>query len=239
MADVTIYLLKDATGEPFYVGKTNNLKRRLKEHKQRFGYQPDFEILEVCGEEWPHAEAKWIAHFRILASLANKMAGDARGVQTHSEETRLRLSFLGKGKPKPDGFGEKIRAARKGRPQNWSPEGRERVEATQFRTGDNSLWQDASDEQKAKWLANLKTQPSEKISADLRHRWATMTPEQRYAIAAKRKLAWANMTPEQREARLAGIRGRAGTDAAKAKAIERKAANDERLAGKTRERGDG
>ncbi len=154
---------------------------------------------------------RWTRHFQDLGFvLLNKMVGDAKGVQTHSPATRDLLSRRGKGIPKPQGHGEKVSLARRGRPQNWSAEGRARIATTMFSKGDRRIWDRADEETRQRMLANLRTQSGEKISADLRRRWATLTPEQRDDACAKRRNSWASLTPEQRARRLSGLRSGKG-----------------------------
>jgi hypothetical protein len=186
---VTIYLLRRHDWQPIYVGKTNDVPRRLREHKRKLGFAPRHDVLEVCDDDgWPEAEARWTRHYQDLGfDLLNRMVGDAQGVQTHSESTRTLLSTKGKGKPKPPGFGDKIRAARKGKPQNWSPEGRERVAIGHANVG-RAAWDKADDSARARMLANLNTRSPQEVSEQLLARWAD--PETKERIRANMREAW-------------------------------------------------
>ncbi len=113
---VVIYVLKDPrNGEVRYVGKTNNLERRLDHHireakkrektyKARWirgllaeGIKPVAEVLETCDEStWQERERFWIAHFDQLVNTSVGGIGVAISA------------------PRPSSWGRAISEARKG-----------------------------------------------------------------------------------------------------------------------------
>jgi hypothetical protein len=130
---MAIYAILDGTGAVVWVGASSDPKRRLREHRRKRGFgDPALTLLIL--EENPaspvDAEARWIAHYRALgAPLRNKAdrgKADAAGLQRLREYAR---------RPKSAETRARMSAALKGRPRNWSEEGRKRVEATQFRKG--------------------------------------------------------------------------------------------------------
>jgi hypothetical protein len=70
----SIYHL-ERNGTPFYVGKTDRTKKRLKEHKKRFGDDIEMVIIDEV-EDWKTAESEWINHYKQLGhSLINTHSG--------------------------------------------------------------------------------------------------------------------------------------------------------------------
>jgi hypothetical protein len=118
---IAIYALIDPrTKLPFYVGKTNDPKIRLKGHRTGIGttpsaafireiraegYRPEMEILELCDEkDWQDREAFWVDFYQFRfgeVQILNVMEG---GVQSgrfmkHSAATCERLRQMFKGRP--------------------------------------------------------------------------------------------------------------------------------------------
>lgn len=116
---VYIYALVDPnTDEVRYIGKTNNLKRRLGDHCNKGmpgnnphkshwiaklraeGKKPKIIVLQECDSDtWEEAESHWISHYRSIgARLTNVLSGgrSARDFQPRARSTKLRIS-----KPKP------------------------------------------------------------------------------------------------------------------------------------------
>jgi hypothetical protein len=93
MESVSIYLIRDETGLPRYVGKARDPIKRLASHYRDARRRktplcawlckcaadrvtPTIETLEVCAlEEWPARERAWIAHFRALGPMLNLADG--------------------------------------------------------------------------------------------------------------------------------------------------------------------
>lgn len=190
MKEKTIYVLRDPkTNEVRYVGAATNLKARIKHHiyarqKQTEkgawidsllaeGRRPIIEIIEIAGGNWEEREKFWIEKYDSTgARLFNKSEGGpgAKGIK-RSKETIIKMSL-----------------AQKGKARNWSPEGKARVQATQFKPG-HYKWNDLGDEAKEKFISASKKQ------------WEDIPPEERSAMATKRNLvAWNKRTPEERHA---------------------------------------
>jgi len=110
-----IYGLFDPrTEECRYVGKTNRPKRRFYHHVKRTnmirikrwvieladsGLIPRMEILEECPMEiWQQRETFWIAHYRSQGADLLNLTSGGDGISSHSEEVRMRLGALHRGK---------------------------------------------------------------------------------------------------------------------------------------------
>ena len=106
-----IYGLLNSNLKIFYVGKTRNVYRRMKEHRHRLlDRWPMFCILEVgIGYGWEQAERKWIRKFRH--QLKNISPG-GYGRDFLPESSRRKLSLKLKGRPKPESFRQKLK-------RNW------------------------------------------------------------------------------------------------------------------------
>jgi hypothetical protein len=127
---IAIYSLIDPrTKLPFYVGKTNDPKIRLKSHRagrgttpsavfireiRAEGHRPEMEILELCDEKnWQDHEAFWVELYQFRfgeTQILNVMEG---GVQVgrfigHSDATKERLRQMFKGRAIPQEVREKI-----------------------------------------------------------------------------------------------------------------------------------
>lgn len=180
-----IYGLLGECGCVFYVGITNNAKRRMLEHAQNYGSKPKYVVLESgAGRDLGFdAELRWIAHFSERGILlVNKVITSNGGRATHCASTRARLSRIGRGKPKPVGFGERLSSLTKGKPR---PQSSKSI-PTRFKPGRNT-YAALTDEQRENWRAANK-----KL-------WDGMSPEERSKSATERNLAtWARRTPEQR-----------------------------------------
>lgn len=192
-----IYELHMLGGLTFYVGATSNLKRRMKEHRQTFGSEIRADILKrSSGPGRLQAEHWWIERFRAAGyPLTNKTVG-RNGNQGLSDESRALVSAFHKGRPKSPEHRAKIGAANRGKPRNWSPEGRARVEATQFKPGHRN-----TPEQLEVMLAATKGW------------WASIPPEERSQMISELNVKiWRD--PEARARRIEGlIHGHANTPA--------------------------
>jgi len=69
---VYIYGLIDSTGAIRYVGKTNNLQRRLQEHKRIRPWVVGYKVLHRVIGEWSLIEKFCILHFGQYFRLENK-----------------------------------------------------------------------------------------------------------------------------------------------------------------------
>ena len=127
---IAIYALIDPrTKLPFYVGKTNDPKVRLKGHRsgrgttrsavfireiRAEGYRPDMEILELCDEkDWQDREAFWVEFYQFRFGVAQVLNVNEGGIQcgrfiNHSPATRERLRQMFKGRPIPQEQREQI-----------------------------------------------------------------------------------------------------------------------------------
>lgn len=98
--DTYIYALLDCSNRTRYIGKTINLKRRLRGHKHERDWICYYLILEVCNDDnWSAQECFWIAHYG-LENLENKSKGGKCWTTptTLSEETKLKISKSCKGR---------------------------------------------------------------------------------------------------------------------------------------------
>jgi hypothetical protein len=74
-----VYLLKDENGTPFYIGISENLKVRIRDHRCRFGKDISHEVLGKFGdfEVGSQEEKRWIRHYISNGiSLENKVTYD-------------------------------------------------------------------------------------------------------------------------------------------------------------------
>ncbi|SRR6266436_3083799 len=181
-----IYLLFNQSAIPIYVGSTNDLKRRLKEHKKVLGYKPQVQVLETgVGVSRNDAESKWIKLYRrINPALSNKLTDTFGGRWVQTQASREHWSMIKKGKKKPDGWGERIGAVTRGKPHDWTPEGREAAAKTQFKPGRKRT-----------------AQEDEKLYEGIRIMWDAIPHDQRSKMAtARNNDAWAQRSPEERSA---------------------------------------
>jgi hypothetical protein len=86
-----IYTLANNNGI-FYVGKTNNISKRLTNHKITYGKNIKLEILSETLDSWKEEEKYWIEQLKGWGfNLKNKNQGGG-GPDFNSEETRLLIS---------------------------------------------------------------------------------------------------------------------------------------------------
>ena len=176
-----IYALLDEVGIPIYVGSTFDIERRLKEHKQERGFTGSYSILRTGTGDRRKSERWWIAHYFDLGyPLQNKIIG-AGGSTGQSEDSRLKLSLAIRGRPKPEGFGEKVSAAQKGQRRNWSPEGRKRIRFSQFKKGHKH-----SELNKRNSFAGRQNFFASKTPEELKEWYAWRADRKRVALARKR-----------------------------------------------------
>lgn len=98
---VSIYILLE-NEIPIYIGKTNEPKRRLKEHKVNLGSNICLEVIdEVPKKEWIFWEQWWIEVFQCWGIiLINKNKGGG-GPQSHQEYSKILIGLKQKGIKKP------------------------------------------------------------------------------------------------------------------------------------------
>lgn len=197
-----IYSLTDPRdGRIRYVGKANNIKRRLcchiheSLHSQKrnhrlnwirslveIGQMPHLCILESGEGDWQEAEKRWIKTFRDAGyELVNATDG-GEGVEGRviSEETRARLSAGVRSSRRVPGAMDRLNAAAQ------SPEARAKRSASQ-----KLAWQDPG--KKARWRAALKGHP---VSAETRAKIRVaakarcQSPEVRAKMSAAAKARW-------------------------------------------------
>ena len=145
-----IYKATNLTDGKVYIGQTNDLERRIREHRahaykdggsfhdeiRKSGFQNfRFDILEWCRSDVADDKERfYIAQFRESLGEENvyNFCKGGPGGQTHdvsgennpsfgkhySDEERALLSEKLKGRRKPDGFGDKISKALKGKPKS-------------------------------------------------------------------------------------------------------------------------
>jgi len=125
MEKIFIYILIDPTTEQVrYVGKTTDIKRRLRRHinerylhdsyKDRWlrklldnNLSPQIEIIDEVGKDnWVFWEQFYISYFRFIgSSLTNRTIGGDQPPSTkgrkHTMESRMKMSNTKKGKPIP------------------------------------------------------------------------------------------------------------------------------------------
>lgn len=78
--------------EIFYVGKTNSLEKRYKNHQLKYGKDIEIEILSETINTWREEEKYWIEQLKCWGfNLKNKNKGGG-GEDYKSEKTRLLIS---------------------------------------------------------------------------------------------------------------------------------------------------
>jgi hypothetical protein len=90
---VNIYFLHNDDNIPFYIGKTNNIKDRINNHKRTFGKKTILEIIDVVDiKEWKFWEKYWISQFKMWGFiLLNKNKGGG-GPDFHDDEIKKLIS---------------------------------------------------------------------------------------------------------------------------------------------------
>ncbi|MBC8303786.1 MAG: hypothetical protein H8E55_49505 [Pelagibacterales bacterium] len=98
MKNTKIYLVKGCYGDwnKVYIGKTIN-KSRKNDHKRKYGYGIEYEILEeikgTCRQLWQPREAYWINYYINLDfEVLNKQLKGGSGVEFHNQETKQKIS---------------------------------------------------------------------------------------------------------------------------------------------------
>jgi hypothetical protein len=101
---IYIYFLHKNDNTPFYIGKTNNIKKRKLNHKQHVGFNICLEVIDkIPSNEWKFWEKHYISLFKSWGfNLKNKNEGGG-GCSTHevSELAREKISKTHKNLKKP------------------------------------------------------------------------------------------------------------------------------------------
>lgn len=133
-----IYVLIASDGEPFYIGRTKRpLRFRMNEHKVVLGFMPRYRIVATCSSNCRKVEQRWIEKYRAAGYRLTNVYCGSQGSHFIPDSVRNKMSLAHRGRKIT--WAHKISAAQKGKPKNWSPEGRKRVQAAQFKAGTNPL----------------------------------------------------------------------------------------------------
>lgn len=169
------------------------------------GYHPRYEIIDQCSHDCRNVEKRWILHYRDTGHKLRNV-GHSQGSHFAPPETRQRMSEAHKGRRVT--WGDKISSSQRGMARNWSARGLKRVEATQFKKGDNG-WDRLPKSTKKRiaqasrniWKDPEKRKRMQRGSKEIAKIWAARTEAQKADIA--RKIAESNrasMTPARRKA---------------------------------------
>jgi hypothetical protein len=142
-----IYVLFDSEGKVNYVGRTSRpIEKRMAEHRSVLGFEPAYRVIDQCSENCRDVERKWIEYYRERDyDLRNINYGQGPHFLPRESREKIALAFVGR----PITWGEKIGDAQRGRPKQWSEEGRKKVAETQFKKGESS-WSKLSSEEREK-----------------------------------------------------------------------------------------
>lgn len=116
-----------------YVGKTNNLKTRMKRHrynvinsKSKLGRwfkenainwsSVRVVTLEECDANWPDREKFWIAHYRNLGQAICNVFEGGNGGPPQAEDLRRKIGDALRGKPKSREHVDKMSDSKRGVP---------------------------------------------------------------------------------------------------------------------------
>jgi hypothetical protein len=93
-----IYLIRGCYGNwnKVYVGKTINEFSRKNDHRRKYGYDVEYEILEELEgtnrKIWKLRESYWIQYYIDLGfEVQNKQLKGGGGVEFHTEETKTKI----------------------------------------------------------------------------------------------------------------------------------------------------
>lgn len=182
-----IYALLNASGDVFYVGKSHDTARRLKEHRTVLGFRPAMQICETGNSNWRDAEHRWIEHFRKAgAPLINKTVG-GNGAESLSAEARQHLSDIHRGKVVSAETREKRSRSTKGVPRPLSEHVRE-SHRQKSGVASRKFWNSLSADERAAFLARKNVA----IKA------ASQTPEFKQKVSTNSKQWWGALSPEER-----------------------------------------
>jgi len=99
---IFIYYLHRGDGIPFYIGKTKDLKTRLREHKNTKG-KCFIEVLEkVSNNNWIEKEKFYIKKYLNLGCILTNQnsggGGSKTGTKKHTKKSKIKISKANKGK---------------------------------------------------------------------------------------------------------------------------------------------
>lgn len=212
MNEWVIYALRNDEGELFYVGFSRDHNRRLKEHRTTYGRNITIEVLQRGSggrDSWSEHEKRWIKDLRSLGYELTNIAHGGTGMGVHSEETKSKLSAIFRNRPMT--WGGKISAATKGKPHNWTEEGKRKSSQHHFTKGTIKSPEIESRRKTAQKIA-MKNMSPEKRTARMRKAnktwWSTATSEERSErtkkmIGARDKTKVAEACRKAREAQQA------------------------------------
>jgi predicted GIY-YIG superfamily endonuclease len=199
MKDFIIYGLHFPDRPICYVGVTNNLDRRLKEHRSRLGRGVSAEVLETgygTRIERAVAEHRWIEHFRQAGHKLYNLTEGGDGAETLSAEVRAKISERHKGKVVSEETRRKMSVAQKGKKKNWTAEGAERAKQTRIKPGTvpwNKFTPGMTDEEKAQIRQRICASQTSESRAKMSEasvkwnaeKWSNLTPEEWYERGRK------------------------------------------------------
>lgn len=114
MINITyFYIVENIDNNPnkIYIGKTVNPKQRTYKHKSNYGNGILFTVIDEINslerKYWEPIERYWIEQFKCWGFILMNGNDGGGGPSFQTEETKIRQSKSKKGKPKPNGFGEK------------------------------------------------------------------------------------------------------------------------------------
>jgi hypothetical protein len=117
-----IYLVENCYNDPnkVYVGKTINPLQRERAHKCKYGHQISYHIIDKIDtlnvKEWMHLESYWIEQFRQWGfDIININKKGGNGPDFYSDEARLKMSLMKKGKPKSEEWKLRMSLSKKGK----------------------------------------------------------------------------------------------------------------------------
>lgn len=142
MINITyIYLITGIDNSPYkiYIGKTINPNRRLSEHRQKYGYNILYTIIDEVNSlsyiDWEPLETYWIEQFKQWGfEVINIRKKGGSGSEYCKENTKQKISNKLKGrtyssstiermsKPRKEGSGNNISLAKRARNTKFTPE---------------------------------------------------------------------------------------------------------------------
>jgi hypothetical protein len=158
-----IYLVENCYNNPswVYIGKTKNCRKN--DHKQKFGKEIIYTIIDYINsddkKDWTPIESYWIEQFKVWGfNVLNQNTGGGGPAYRNQEfinnqikrqtghkqsiETCLKRSESTKGKPKPEGFSEKLKN------RKYSPETLEKMKLAKIGKPSNRKGKPISEEHK-------------------------------------------------------------------------------------------